>query len=145
MSCQSCDLEFKFLCLACDKLYCLTHAEKHSNELEHAVQLASQKTKSRIHDNLIKKALKIEKGKLISQITSNTCLAILNLQTISQLQINLVKKAQNIEDLAVMNFEFKNHLLCLVRAGMINKGIYEISNENIAEITSSYLKNIKEF
>ena len=145
MSCQTCKLESKFVCLICDQLYCLTHGEEHFSVLEHAVQLASQKTKSRINDNILKKALKIEKDKRIRQITSNTCLVISNLQQISQMQINLVKKANNVEELAVVNFDFGNHLLYLANAGMINKGIYRISNEEIAEINSGLHKSIEEF
>ena len=145
MSCQNdCKLDANFACLLCDYLFCSIHGEMHFSELNHPVQTADDKIKSRIHQNMMKKALKFEKSKRIHQATLNTCLAISNLEKISQMQINSIKSIAKTEDFIVVNFEFKEHLLYLARAGMINKGIYYISNENISELTSSWDKNIEE-
>ena len=85
MSCQNdCKLDTKYFCLQCDKLYCSTHGEEHSNELDHAVQIANKKIIHRINQNANEKALNIEKSKTIHKITSNTSLAILNLEEISR-------------------------------------------------------------
>ena len=145
MFCQNnCKIEANFVCLKCNQLYCTIHGEKHLNELDHVVQLANDEIKSKMHNEIMEKALKIEKCKRIHQIFSNTFLAISNLEQISQMQINSVKNVKNFDDFTQTNFDLEKHLLCLVHSGIIDKGVYKISNENIAELTLTRDQYIEE-
>ena len=144
MFCQSdCKLNAQNVCLQCDQIYCIAHGGEHFKEFGHAVQWGHEEMISRIYHNGMKKALNIEKYKQIHQITHNTCSAIANLEQISQMQINSIKEIANISDFSVVNFDFEKHLLYLAQSGMIQKGIYSISNENIVELTSSSNQNLE--
>ena len=54
------------------------------------------------------------------------------------------KRGKNMVDFIGINFNFEKHLLYLAHFGMINKGIYNISNESIDLLTSSCYQNINE-
>ena len=145
MSCQSnCNQKGLFVCMLCEQLFCLDHGQNHRKEFKHSVELSDEEINSKIHQNQMKKAVKLEKCKRVNQITQATCLAISNLQQIAQMQINLVKKIKNLEDFAVVNFDYEKHLLHLTRFGMIKEGIYYISKEQVSDITISWNQNLEE-
>ena len=145
MSCLSpCKRDAKFVCFLCEQLFCRKHGEKHFKKLDHAVQMANENAKSNILYNKTKKALKSEKRKRIHQITLNTSLIISNLQQVAQMQITSAKEANNLENLGLAKFGSENHLMYLVKAGIINEGIYYISANQFAELTSDWNQKIEE-
>ena len=145
MSCKrNCDCEPEFLCLLCKELYCLRHGEEHQKELGHIVEMGDENTKAVINQNQIEKILKIEKLKKINQIILSTSFAISKLEQYAEMKINSVKEAKVILDFKVDIFGSENYLLYLAQAGLINKGIYFISNDQVVELNLSWGKKIED-
>ena len=145
MSCKrNCDCEPEFVCLLCKELYCLRHGEEHQKELGHIVEMGDEKTKAVINQNQIEKILKIEKLKKINQIILSTSFAISKLEQYAEMKINSVKEAKVILDFKVDIFGSENYLLYLAQVGLINKGIYFISNDQVVELNISWGKKIED-
>ena len=69
---------------------------------------------------------------------------ISKLEESSQMRIKSVKEATSILDLKVNNFGFQNHLHYLAQVGLINKGIYFISDDQVVELNSDFNQKITE-
>ena len=145
MYCQgNCKREVTSVCQICEEFFCLDHGRNHQKNLKHAVQLSDDDIYAKISKNKMKKTIKLKKSKQISKITKFTNSAISSLQQIAQMQINSIKKVKSLDDFAVINFEFENHLLHLAQTGMIKEGVYSISKENISKISVNWNQNVEE-
>ena len=141
---MDCNLEAGFACLHCQKLFCLYHGREHHKKPYHIVGIVDDNTKLEIFQKNLSKSIKSEIKKQIHQITLNTCLVISNLQQLAQEKINSLKGAKNLEDLSLSNFGFENHLMYLAQVGIINQGIYYISDNQATNQTLNWKLKIEE-